>query len=171
MLSLLSGKTAARYLRLRRASVGPRVNIKPGLVIDNATGDQDATGDFRNLSIAAGCYIGQGVYFDLADRVTIGPQCAISAGVRFVTHQDCGARPMSTWYPRERAPVEVGSGSWLGVGAILLHGVTLGPCCVVAAGSVVRDSFPAFSVVAGSPARLVKTLDPDVAGMLHQWPE
>jgi acetyltransferase-like isoleucine patch superfamily enzyme len=40
-----------------------------------------------------------------------------------------------------------------------LPGVNLGQCCVVGAGSIVRDSFPDFSVLAGVPARLVKILE------------
>jgi acetyltransferase-like isoleucine patch superfamily enzyme len=153
------GRTLARF----GAAIAPGVKFKSGLVIDNASGDEDATGDFSNLRIGEDCSIGHAVLFDLPDRITIGPGCAISAGVSFVTHSDCGKRPMAAWYPRKRAPITLGRGCWIGVNAVILPGVTLDECCVVAAGAVVKDSFPARSVIAGVPARLVKSLDAAVS--------
>ena len=52
--------------------------------------------------------------------------------------------------------VLIGNGCWIGAKAVILKDVTLGDCCVVAAGAVVTRSFPEGSVVAGVPARLLK---------------
>jgi len=82
----------------------------------------------------------------------------ISAGVKILTHADCGNRIMSKWYSRKCEEVVIGYGSWIGVNSIIFPGVKLGKCCVVAAGSVVRKSFPDYSVVAGVPAQVVKKL-------------
>jgi len=54
-------------------------------------------------------------------------------------------------------PVAIGDNCWIGAGSTILAGVTIGDGCVVAASSVVTKSFPANSVVAGIPARLIKT--------------
>jgi acetyltransferase-like isoleucine patch superfamily enzyme len=54
------------------------------------------------------------------------------------------------------APVRIGNDVWVGERSILLKGVSLGNGCVVAPGSVVTESFPAFSLVAGNPARFVR---------------
>lgn len=140
------------------AVIGDRVNFKRIIHIDNACGDQDALGDFSNLEIGNNCYIGTGVFFDMADKVIIEDEAVVSAGVSFITHADCGGRIMSRWYPRQRSGIRIGYGSWIGVNAAILHGVELGRCCVVAAGAVVTRSFPAYSVIAGVPAKLVKTL-------------
>lgn len=57
--------------------------------------------------------------------------------------------------------VEIGEYSWLGAGAVVLPNVTLGPFTIVAAGAVVTKPFPdGYTVLAGIPARVVKTLDP-----------
>ena len=65
---------------------------------------------------------------------------------------------MSRWYPRDRASVRLGEGTWVGVNAVVMPGVKLGKCCVVAANAVVTESYPDHSVVGGVPAKLIKTL-------------
>ncbi len=159
-ISRCSKHYVGNLLRRYGASVGDNVNFNDNIQIDNATGDEDATRDFSNLHIGEKCYIGKGVFFDLPDKITLEDECIISAGVKFITHSDCGNRIMSQWYPRQRGNIVVGYGSWIGVNAIILKGVVLGKCCIVAAGSVVTNSFPDYSVVAGVPAKVVKTLQP-----------
>lgn len=57
------------------------------------------------------------------------------------------------------SPVVIKKGTWIGQGAVICPGVTLGENCVVAANSVVRQSFPPYSVISGSPAKLIKTIE------------
>lgn len=65
------------------------------------------------------------------------------------------------------APIVIGDYSWLGMGSIVTAGVTLGPRTIVAAGAVVTKSFPeGFCVLAGVPAKVVKTLD---KSQFHPW--
>lgn len=56
--------------------------------------------------------------------------------------------------------VTIGDYVWLGANAVVLPGVTIGSHSVIAAGAVVNKDVPPYSVVAGVPARVVKTLDP-----------
>lgn len=56
-------------------------------------------------------------------------------------------------------PVRIGAGSWIGQGATILPGVTVGRHAVVAAGAVVTRDVPDYSVVAGVPARVVSRPD------------
>ena len=56
-------------------------------------------------------------------------------------------------------PVVIGSGCWLGTGSIILPGTRLGRNVVVAGGAVVRGDIPDHSVVAGVPAKIVRSYD------------
>lgn len=152
----------ARLLMLYGAKVGKHSNFKGGLRVDNIIGDRDSTGDFSNLSIGDNCYIGMDVLFDLPGCIRIQNECILSAGVKIMTHQDCGNRQMSRFYPRKVTDVLIGEGTWIGTDAVVLAGVVLGVGCVVGAGAVVTMSFPAYSVIGGVPARLIKTLSNDV---------
>ena len=76
-------------------------------------------------------------------QARIGADCRIHAGTNF--GQGRGGAP------------RVGDGCYIGPGAVLVGGVELGPGCVVGANAVVTRSFPAHSVVAGVPARLLRT--------------
>ena len=54
------------------------------------------------------------------------------------------------------APVRIGAGSDIGVGAILLPGITLGKGVQVGAGAVVTRDVPDYAIVAGNPARVLR---------------
>jgi acetyltransferase-like isoleucine patch superfamily enzyme len=59
-----------------------------------------------------------------------------------------------------KGPIVIGPDCFLGYRAVIMPGVTLGRHCVVGANAVVTRSFPDFSMVVGSPARLIKRYDP-----------
>ena len=58
-------------------------------------------------------------------------------------------------------PFVIGDGAWIGAGATILPGVTIGKFAVVGAASVVTHDVGDYEVVVGSPARVIKTLDVD----------
>lgn len=57
------------------------------------------------------------------------------------------------------APVSIGDNTWIGEGVIIMPGVTIGKGCVIGGHSVVSKSIPDFSVVVGSPAKVIKKFD------------
>ncbi len=63
------------------------------------------------------------------------------------------------WEVVNSKPISIGSNSWIGMNCIILKGVTIGEGAIVAAGSVVTKDVPAWSVVAGNPAKVVKILN------------
>jgi acetyltransferase-like isoleucine patch superfamily enzyme len=80
----------------------------------------------------------------------------------YITDQNHGyedvTRPISQQSQPER-PVVIGDGSWLGHGAVVLPGVTIGKHVVIGANSVVTKDIPDFSVAVGSPAKVIRRYD------------
>jgi acetyltransferase-like isoleucine patch superfamily enzyme len=92
--------------------------------------------------------------------ISIGDRVTVTSGVQFVTHDG------ATWLLRDEkgrryryAPIEIGSDVFIGVNSIILPGVRVGNRVIVAAGSVVNRSIPDNCVVAGVPARFIRTFD------------
>jgi carbonic anhydrase/acetyltransferase-like protein (isoleucine patch superfamily) len=91
-----------------------------------------------------------------AELVTIG-QGVLIAGRVYISDHD-HAMPWTSGR-LVVAPVTIGDGCWLGEGCAVLKGVTLGEGCVVGTNAVVTRSFPAGSIIAGVPAKLLKRVD------------
>jgi len=90
--------------------------------------------------------------------VSLGDNVFISVGAQFICH-DGGVLPFRKRIPDLdlAAPIVVGSNVFVGMKAVILKGVTIGDDCIVGAFSVVTKDVPSGSIVAGNPARVVKT--------------
>lgn len=88
----------------------------------------------------------------IEDFVGIGP-C-----VTIVIHSDPSPSPLSKIYPKNWLPIHIKTGAWIGAGAIILPGVTIGEYSIVAAGAVVTENVPHHTVVASVPARVIKKI-------------
>jgi len=89
--------------------------------------------------------------------VDIGDDTLIGPGVQIISYQHryaLGATIQSQ--PVDARPIRIGRDVWLGANAIILAGVSIGDGAVVAAGAVVREDVPAYTVVAGVPATMKK---------------
>jgi acetyltransferase-like isoleucine patch superfamily enzyme len=116
-----------------------------------------------SLHIGAGTWIGHEVLLIGGDsEIHIGARCDIAPRVMLVTGSHeislSGGRAAGNGFSR---PICSGDGCWIGAGAVVIGGSTIGEHSVVAAGAIVRGSFPARSLLAGVPARVVKTLGHD----------
>ncbi len=101
-----------------------------------------------------------GVRIDSASRVQVGPASMLAAGA-YLTDADWHdlydrTRPIGT-----TRPIVLGTNVWIGDGATVCKGVTVGDHAIVAAGAVVARDVPPNTIVAGNPARPVRQLDPD----------
>jgi acetyltransferase-like isoleucine patch superfamily enzyme len=109
------------------------------------------------LVIEDGTWIGQLCFFHSAGGIFIGQHVGVGPSVRIITsaHRvDQMDRPI-LHSDVEFAPVRIEDGSDIGVGAILLPGVTIGAGAQVAAGAVVTRDVAPYAIVAGVPARLI----------------
>ena len=117
------------------------------------------------LTIGDHCFLGHNCAITVAQQVKIGNHCLIAGGVRisdFDGHPiDAAERRRGVTSPSDRVvPVTIGDDVWLGHSAVILKGVTIGDRAIVGARSVVTGDVDADTVVAGNPARVVKSLKP-----------
>lgn len=90
------------------------------------------------------------------ERVTIGRRCQIAFGVTISDHDFHRTFDNGIQNP-ETLPVVIGDGVWIGMNATILKGVTIGDGAIVAAGAVVTRDVPPRAMVAGVPARIIKS--------------
>jgi acetyltransferase-like isoleucine patch superfamily enzyme len=112
------------------------------------------------LSVGRECFLGDECLIDLAEAVVLEDQVTLAERVLVLTHTNVGYHdhPLQQLFPPMAAPVVVEAGSFVGAGVILLPGVRVGRGSFVAAGSVVAEDVPPATLVAGVPARAVRTL-------------
>lgn len=94
----------------------------------------------------------------VAESVSIGAECTFSWDVQILDN-DFHTMTLNGVEKPSKAPIVIGNRVWVGTGAIILKGVSIGDGAVVAAGAVVTRDVPAGSIVAGSPAKVVGTVD------------
>lgn len=123
---------------------GSRINVNEGAVLKMGSG-----------------YMNYDCVVDVFSSVTIGQNVVISERVAIrdsdnhvvwdeASKKDKEAKPMTS-------PVVIEDHVWIGMNAIILKGVTIGEGSIVAAGSVVNKDVPAHCMVAGVPAKVIKT--------------
>ncbi len=142
-----------RYLSIGDETlIGPNVCLTAGI-----SGDQEMLSS-PVVTIGRRCVIGRGSHIighwsiELGDEIQTGPYVYITDQNHSYDDLD---EPVGWQTPNERA-VSIGSGSWLGANAVILPGTTLGRNTVVAAGAVVRGTFPDHVVLGGVPAKVLR---------------
>ncbi len=154
--------SGARHLRL-----GARSCILPGLRLQAITSYAGVSYN-PTIDIGDDVYIGGHAYFTAVDRIAIGSGCVLSEYV-YITDEVHGNNPNAGLIMRQpllsKGPVTLGPGCFIGFRAAIMPGVTLGEHCIVGANSTVTRSFPSYSMVGGSPARLLKVFSHD----LGEW--
>ncbi len=137
--------------------IGPHVTLSAGFVPERDLGPEPI------VRIGSGVVLGRGSHvighqsIEIGDDVYTGPYV-------YITDQNHGYSdpevPIGKQWP-VNAPVSIGAGCWLGTGAAVLPGATIGRNVVVAAGSVVRGTVPDHCVVGGVPARVLRRYSGD----------
>ena len=115
------------------------------------------------LEIGDRTYVNHRCAFVVSRRITIGADVYVASNVRFL---DSPGHPLDPVARRAKAPpppeavrpITVHDNVWIGMDVVVLPGVTIGENSVVGAGSVVTRDVPPNVVVAGNPARTIKSL-------------
>jgi acetyltransferase-like isoleucine patch superfamily enzyme len=139
-------------------------NLLLGAAYKGIFSPQGTVGIYRFL----GCNVGreafiapEHVYIDRGglSRVTIEDYARLAPGVIIMTHELAGHHLSPYFgYRAKYSEVKIGKGAVVYSGAIILPGVTVGEGAVVAAGSIVTKDVPAYTIVGGTPAKILKNL-------------
>ncbi len=130
----------------------------------------DFDGHDGKVEIGDRCFIGAS-HVVCRDRIVIGDDVVISWGVTIVDHDSHSIcwehrkkdvtdwlRGAKDWTNVRVAPVTISNKVWIGFGASILRGTTIGEGAVIGANSVVTKDVMAYTVVAGNPAKYIKTI-------------
>jgi acetyltransferase-like isoleucine patch superfamily enzyme len=148
--------------------------LKPGCKIDV---DRDTmipgslVFDRENATISIGKRVFISGTIIAAEKIAIGDDVMISWGVTVVDHNSHSisfserADDVTNWRKGKKdwthvkiAPVTICDKVWIGFNALILKGVTIGEGAVVGAGAVVTKDVPAWTIVGGNPARIIREI-------------
>ena len=111
-----------------------------------------------NITIGARSFVNYNCVFLDCSQISIGDEVQIAPGVHLYT----ATHPLDPQQRRsgieQALPITIGDGVWLGGGAIVCPGITIGENTVVGAGSVVTRDLPANVLAFGNPCRVVRPL-------------
>ena len=112
------------------------------------------------IQIGSGTSVGNDFVVTANSAIEIGRDCLLSYRVTVMDHAHvtgAGIGPVTSGLTKGE-PVSIGDKCFLGCNVVVMPGVKLGDNCVVGANSVVTKSFEAGSVIAGAPAKLLRSL-------------
>jgi maltose O-acetyltransferase len=136
------------HLASRGATIGERVVV---------FGSFRFHGDPKNLTIGDDCTINGGAVLNASAPLTLGKHVRVSNQAQIQTDE---LVPESAQRHREHryGSVVVGDGAWLAAGCVIVPGVSIGAGAIVAAGAVVTKDVDSYVIVAGVPARVMRSL-------------
>lgn len=155
-------------MKTANINLGDGVEIDPSSSVNNVIISDNVKiakrcsiyGSSENLlEIGENTYVGMNCILNgFAAKLKVGENVSIAQNVNIMVDSGPNASPaMQRVFPIEKGPVQIGNNCWVGTGAIIMPNVSLGEFCIVAANSYVNKSFPAFSIIGGIPARLIRT--------------
>jgi acetyltransferase-like isoleucine patch superfamily enzyme len=141
-------------LRDGRLELGEGVLFEPGVWI--------TAPEAARVRIGEGTFLNRNVMVAAHELVEIGAHCMLANGcfVSDAGHRfDDPDRPI-TWQGFEsKGPTRIGDNCWLGANVVVTSGVSIGERCVIGAGSVVTKDIEAFSIAAGTPAKVIRPIE------------
>lgn len=130
-------------LRLFGAKIGKGLVLKNNVIIKSPW----------NLILGDNCWIGENVWIDNLDKISIGNNVCISQGALLITgNHDYTKSSM----PYRNAPIKVEDGAWIGANVTVTAGVTVAENSVLTVGSVVTKSTEPNMIYQGNPAKAIR---------------
>jgi acetyltransferase-like isoleucine patch superfamily enzyme len=110
---------------------------------------------FGQVEVGEHTWIGPNTLLDGSGGLRIGSWCSIGAAAQIYSHDSSLAALSGGSEAYQRAQTEIGDHCWIGGGAVIGMGVTIGPRCIVRPLAYVESDLPEGSIAAGNPASVV----------------
>jgi acetyltransferase-like isoleucine patch superfamily enzyme len=143
-------------------AIGEESNIEASLVLERAN---------ARITIGSRTHVGGGTLLAAASSIEIGDDVLIAFDALIMDHNSHSLkfnerrhdvrdwiRGTKNWSTVTIMPVKISNKAWIGVRAMILKGVTIGEGAIVGAGSIVTRDVPAWTIVGGNPAQVIRPL-------------
>lgn len=172
-ISMLRIRTIGHYVMVGK---GLRVMSSKGVTIHSMTTIgrncrlscyKDSHGNLGEIVLLP-CMMGDNISIMSANNVTIRKGALLASNITIVSYNHGTNPEVGAPYggqPLYGKPITIGEYSWIGQNVTICSGVEIGKKSIVGAGSVVTKSVPPYSMVAGNPAKIIKTYNFET----HEW--
>lgn len=110
----------------------------------------------KSIVIGKNVFIGAGTEFNIKELITVGNDCLIASGCRFVDHDHGTAlNELMRLQPCPTQKIVIENNVWIGANAVILKGITIGSGAIIAAGAIVNKSIPSNEIWGGVPAKKI----------------
>ncbi len=134
-----------------RCTVGRFASIRPTNVLLDEPGEGLSMGDHSNIGPYS--YVGCSGYIEIGSNVLMGPRVNLLSENHRFDRTDVPMKEQGV----KRSFIRIEDDCWIGANVTILAGVTVGAGAVIASGAVVNRDVPPFAVVAGVPAKIIRS--------------
>lgn len=141
-----------------RITLAPTSTVTFGdrLVSDGRTVVTACSG--AKLTIGSRVYFNEDTMISCKEQITIGDGCRFGPNVKIFDNDHRFDAVNGVSAEHSTAPVSIGSRCWIGSNVVILRGTTIGDCCVIGAGCVVKGNIPAGSLVTQSRELVIRPI-------------
>ncbi len=150
-ISRLSKPFIIPILRIYGAKIGKNCDIESGIRFHNCR-------DYRNFRVGDVCHIGKDCFFDLRGKISFAENVVISMKCTFITHIDMSKSKLDAKFPNKVQPIVISRNTYVGCDSTILMGVSIGEDVIIGAKSLVIKDAVDNAVIAGVPAKLIKSI-------------
>jgi len=125
---------------------------------------------FGDVAVGAKTWIGPGAMLDgSGGKLTIGSFCSISAGVHIYTHDTVLWALSGGSLPHRQGAISIGDCVYIGAQCVIAAGVQIGDKCLISANSLLIDNVPSGTIVGGTPAKSIGTVEGEGDKVTLRW--